>query len=546
MSVILDLLAGYNCWECSILVVDDDLINLEVTKHYLEKVGFEVLTAQNGETCLETVRMVLPDLVLMDVRMPKIDGFEACRRMKAEASTQKIPVLFMTGDNETDSIVKGFQAGAADYLAKPIRVEELLARVIAQLRLRDMTEDLEQRVQERKEALLQLEEQHHKLKERDALLRQVIDLMPHHISAKDKTGKFLLVNQAHAEFFGLTVDELVGKNLRDLPLKPEELEQVQENDRKVIESGKRQVIPEAFITDQDQKTHVMQINKIPLNLYGVETALSVSVDMTELKDTQSQMVQSEKMASLGILVGGVAHEINNPVNFVQGGIQNVAIHLKELKDFIFEIAGENASNQLLQSFEERFAKLSVFFETILSGSARIQTIVSDLNTFSRLDEADKKAVHILGNIESTLRLIKPKYESCVAFVYDFKADPQVECWPTQLNQVFMNIIVNACQAIIKKQQQTQDKSLGQLTISTELEEPPEGAILAIRFQDTGSGMSRKVQEKVFEPFYSTRPVGEGAGLGMSIAYEIVEKHQGSLTVQSVVNEGSTFTVRLPT
>ena len=247
------------------------------------------------------------------------------------------------------------------------------------------------------------------------------------------------------------------------------------------------------------------------------------------------------MAGLGTLVAGVAHEINNPVNFVHNGTQNIETHLQELKYFIFQIAGDDASETLKQNFEKRFENLFKFLNTISNGSTRIKAIVDDLRTFSRLDEADKKAVHIVEGIESSLRLVQSEYKHRIKFICDFQSDPKIECWPAQLNQVFMNIMVNACQSIDARQKQATDKTVGSLTIHTEIQEEQ----LVIQFQDTGCGMSKEVQEKMFEPFYTTKPVGEGTGLGMSISYGIIEKHQGSIVVESVLNAGTTITVLLP-
>ena len=147
----------------------------------------------------------------------------------------------------------------------------------------------------------------------------------------------------------------------------------------------------------------------------------------------------------------------------------------------------------------------------------------------------------MEGIESSLRLVEAEYKRRVEFICDFQANPPIECWPAQLNQVFMNIMVNACQAIVAKQKQTADESSGTLTIHTEIQENQ----VAIRFQDTGCGMPQETQEKMFEPFYTTKPVGEGTGLGMSISYGIIEKHQGRIIVDSVINVGTTIRIILP-
>jgi two-component system NtrC family sensor kinase len=268
---------------------------------------------------------------------------------------------------------------------------------------------------------------------------------------------------------------------------------------------------------------------------------SLEESMGHLKKTQSQLVQSEKMAGLGTLVAGVAHEINNPVNFVNSCSQSLEERTQELKTLINELMGEKPDQEIIQMFEEKFTPIFKNLSAILDGSQRIKTIVTELRTFSRLDEAEQKRVKVLEGLRSTINLIKTQYRDQVEFVYDFQADPELECWPAQLNQVFMNMIVNACQAIISKQKQTGDKISGKLTVSTQLQDQS----LAVRFQDTGCGIPKEIQSKLFEPFFTTKDVGEGTGMGLSISFGIVEKHRGKIMFESTVGKGTIFIILLP-
>lgn len=272
-----------------------------------------------------------------------------------------------------------------------------------------------------------------------------------------------------------------------------------------------------------------------------ETIQQLNNQHSKLQQAQTQLVQSEKLASLGTLVAGVAHEINNPVNFIHNGSQNVETHLKELRSYVFEIAGEDASEPMKQSFENRFNGLFKFLQTIISGSVRIKSIVADLRMFSRLEEAEKKTTRIVEGIGSTIRLVKTEYKQAVEFITDFQANPELECWPAQLNQVFMNILVNGCQSIRSKQQLMNDESQGTITIRTLTTDNQ----LEIEIHDTGCGMPKEVLNRLFEPFFTTKPVGEGTGLGMSVTYGIIEKHQGKISVESQEGKGTTVTLLLP-
>ncbi len=264
----------------------------------------------------------------------------------------------------------------------------------------------------------------------------------------------------------------------------------------------------------------------------------------DLKRTQTQLVHSEKMAGLGQLIAGIAHEINNPTNFVTMNTSTLEKELRAHQEFLTQLLAEEP--ELLEHLEQQFEKFTQTLLDIQEGSSRIQTIVADLRTFSRLDEAEEKQANVVDGIRSTLRLITTQYKKTVQFVCNFTVEPQIKCHPAQLNQVFMNIMVNGCQAIGKTQVTGQHTSPGTLTIETFLA-PPEANSqwLGIRFTDTGCGMSETIQQRVFEPFYTTKPVGEGTGMGLSISYSIIEKHQGKIQVQSREGQGTTFTILLP-
>ncbi len=261
----------------------------------------------------------------------------------------------------------------------------------------------------------------------------------------------------------------------------------------------------------------------------------------QLKETQAQLVQSEKMASLGVLVAGVAHEINNPTNFVHNGAHNLKSFLDQLHTFIYKLAGDDVSPAIRSALEERFFPLHQNLEAIFDGTERIQTIVQDLRTFSRLDEAERKEASVVAGLKSTITLVRSNFKKQVEFVCDFQTDPLILCWPAQLNQLFLNLAVNGCQAILEKQQHSELPFVGQMKVSTFLKDHE----LGIRIQDNGCGMSQDVQKRIFEPFFTTKRIGEGTGLGLSISYGILEKHQGRVEIESVLGSGTTFMIWLP-
>ncbi len=267
----------------------------------------------------------------------------------------------------------------------------------------------------------------------------------------------------------------------------------------------------------------------------------LSESLRHLKVTQAELVQSKKMAGLGTLVAGIAHEINNPVNFLSLGSELLNQELTRFKQLLLEsLVGEN-EHEIISIFEQRFDHFFQTLNSIREGSVRVKTIVQDLRTFTKLDETEKQISHVVECLQTTLHLIETQYKDHIDFVCDFHDNPAFECYPAQLNQVFMNILMNACQSIEQKQQQVLEFQQGTITIRTLLIQNE----LKISFQDNGMGMAEEVRQKIFEPFFTTKAVGMGTGLGMSISYGIVEKHQGRIDIESEPGQGTTVHLLFP-
>lgn len=271
-----------------------------------------------------------------------------------------------------------------------------------------------------------------------------------------------------------------------------------------------------------------------------ETLIKIEEQHNKLKTTQSKLVHSEKMASLGTLVAGVAHEINNPVNYTYLSSKMLNSDLDKFKKELLYLLDET-DTETMSFFEGYFTRFSDSINNILEGSNQVKTIVQDLRLFSRLDEAIKKEIYVSEALKTIIRLVKTEYTKQIHFTTDFRTDGKIECYPSQLNQVFLNIIVNGCQAIIRRHKELKDKTMGSMNIS--LLDNHKGILII--FSDNGCGMNDEVRSKIFEPFFTTKPIGQGTGLGMSISYGIVEKHNGNIKVESQVGEGSTITIFLP-
>ena len=278
--------------------------------------------------------------------------------------------------------------------------------------------------------------------------------------------------------------------------------------------------------------------------------------LLELQSTQTQLIQSEKMSSLGQMVAGIAHEINNPVGFVYGNIAPCREYTQDLLQLI-ELYQNYYSHppeeiqELIEAVDLDFIKTDILrlLGSMHEGTRRIREIVLSLRNFSRLDESEFKQVDIHTGIDSTLMLLqnrlksKPGY-SGVEVIKDYAELPLIQCYPSQLNQVLMNILVNAIDAIDSQIKNQEGHKNAQIHILTKV--LPSGWI-AINISDNGPGIPEKIRSKLFDPFFTTKDVGKGTGLGLSISYQIiVEKHHGKLYCQSTPEKGTSFTIEIPT
>jgi two-component system, NtrC family, sensor kinase len=418
----------------AVLIVDDNPTNLSVLSESLSNAGFRVAVATDGESALKQIKYRQPELILLDVMMPGIDGFETCRRLKADPLTHDIPIIFMTALADTENKVRGLSLGAVDYITKPFQQDEALARVKAHSQLRSFAKTL-------------------------------------------------------------------GEQNQQLTTQKAELSEA----------------------------------------------------LNQLQKTQTQMLQTEKMSSLGQLVAGVAHEINNPVTFISGNLIPTRDYVQDLFKVIrlyqkhYPHPADEIQTELeaidLNFVAEDLPKLLISMKT---GADRIRKIVLSLRNFSRLDESECKAVDIHEGIDNTLMILghrlslKPNRPE-IQVVREYGNLPQVDCHVGELNQVYMNILSNAIDAL--EPSLNHSIECPKIRIWTELNESQQ---IVIHIIDNGIGIPQEIQPRIFDPFFTTKPIGQGTGMGLSTSYQIVEQqHGGSLTCVSTPQHGTELMIKLP-
>ncbi len=396
----------------TVLIVDDSPDNLRVLSATLSESNYDIRCAKSGTMALKAIaKGELPDVILLDIQMPDIDGYEVCEQLKSNARTQHVPIIFISALDTVIDKVKAFSVGGADYITKPFQMEEVIARVQNQLKL---------------------------------------------------------------------------------------------------------------------------------------------------QAAKAQLAQSEKMASLGQLVAGIAHEINNPIGFVQGNVDFIERYVQDVLTLLEAYSQicpdppdsvKAIAHQIdLDLIREDLPKA---IRSIKLGTERVISIVTSLRNFSRLDESAYKRANIHDGIEGTLLILdsrlKPSGDAPrIELIKDFASIEAIDCFPGSLNQVFMNLLANAIDAVDHRRRQANSTKVSDYRPQIRVATRQSKLETVVRIRDNGSGMSDRVKARLFTPFFTTKPVGSGTGLGLSISYQIIhEQHQGQLRCESEEGVGTEFTIVLP-
>jgi signal transduction histidine kinase/DNA-binding response OmpR family regulator len=524
-----------------VLVVDDHIPAVGMLTRLLEREGYEVISAYDGEQALEICQHIIPNLILLDVMMPKLSGFEVLEILRDTERTENIPTILITAKNTPDDIEHGLQMGADDYIAKPFNPRELLARAKSKIDARRLKEELESKTQDI-EALLRLSEElkHHLNVDEllELILYLVLDLLPgeaailYRIDENQEVISSLMSTKngtLNAPKISMKViDDLLSGEASSSLWTPEDsvnhytngilcklesngvvhgilgichIVPYSENHFRLFEGISRQAtLAITNATLYEEKTN-----------YATHLEIRVEERTQELRSAQQLLIRSEKLASIGRLSAGIAHEINNP-------LFPLRINLKHM----------------LEDIEDGLQVTKRDVEETLKSVERISRIVRQLLEFTGKDNSNQPDIENinLNNVVDNVISLSKKYleHSQVNIKVDLPILPSIYGNRDQIEQVFLNITLNAKAAMPQG---------GDLTIVGWVEDNE----TVLVFSDNGIGIHETIIDKIFEPFISTKE--DGTGLGLFISYSIIENHQGTIDVASKLGEGAIFTVRLP-
>ncbi len=526
----------------SILLVDDNPDNLRLLIALLTQEGYQVRPSTQGAQAVAAAQLELPDLVLLDIKMPGMDGYEVCKQLKADRRTHAVPVIFLTVLNDVVDIVKGFELGGIDYITKPVRRGELLSRLESHLQVRSLQKQLTQQKQ---------------------FLRNIYDSVEASISVIDVLANGQLrisaVNQTALECSGMMRQELEGVDLYSIF--PADM--IERNHIACIKQG-ISITNEEFIRFKNRTLWVLTTHTPIRNEQGdIIRLIGTNIDITErkkaqlqleeqtqqlsktletLKSTQQELIRTAKMAALGNLVAGVAHEINTPVGTA---VMTASTLENASRKLIAEVEQDSLKRSSLNSYLEVATECSCL---IVSNLQRAGQLIHSFKQVA-VDQSSlqKRTFALKPYLREVISNLKPKLKQTphhISLVGD--EDIAICSYPGAIAQVITNLIINSLTHAYP------NGNSGHLRLSihfqpenTQPDSQPTG--IQLRYSDDGCGISPDHQNRIFEPFFTTARSRGGSGLGLHLVYNLVtQKLEGHIDFVSKLERGTAFTITLPT
>lgn len=560
-----------------LLVIEDSPTQAEELQFILESAGFEVEAASDGRKGLDQFMASRFDAVISDILMPRMSGYEFCRAAKAMPETRGIPVMLLTTlSDPLMDIIQGLECGADHFISKPYEAAALVARVESMLRskrVRDearlkigievsllgknftISADKEQilgmlistfedivlanrelraREVELAVAKAKIEDYAKKLEGRVQISEEKYRSLMEHandaIFVIDAHGTTLEINRQAEQLLGGPSADIIGRPYHEFVI-PAERDYAAAQFQKILLQG-HATISDLRLERQDGSFVFADFSASLVHTNGRHIVLAIARDMTERKRLQRQVLQNEKLASVGTLAAGIAHEINNPTAVL---LANMGV----ARDYAGNVrATWLAGHPLSAELERSTAEFEEVVRDCTHAGERIRDIVRDLKGFAYIDDGDVGLVNVNERLDMTLRMAFHEIRYRARIEKAFSEDlPDIVASPGRLSQVFLNLIVNAAQSLDEGKVDE-----NKISLTTRFED----GRIRIDIADTGKGIPEETLLEMFDPFFTTKPVGAGTGLGLSICQDIVKKHNGEIRVESAIGRGTTFSIYLPT
>ncbi len=494
----------------ALIVLADDNADMRDYLARLLGVAYEVEAVSNGLQALDAILKRRPALVLSDLMMPVMDGLQLLIELRRNPDTSTIPIVLLSARDGEESSIASLQAGADDYLIKPFSAQQLLARVGAHIRLARLREEAESAI-----------------RQKEARLAQILEAVPEGILEVDLEGRILLVNEAAETMFGYSREEFLNLNIDALVPDAQRgghaqhrVDYAQKPKRRPMGSGL-----ELSARKKDGSVFPVEVSLSPNRSEGTLKTIVLVRDITErrkaeaqLEAHRAQLVSSARLAALGTMAGGVAHEINNPLSIIHASASDLLHGIKEEAYAPLEIVVRNG-------------------ERIQQAANRIGKIIKSMRYLAREGAQDRLCpVPVARIVKATLEVCKERFTNHSINVFLPSVDPAlcVACREVQIAQVLLNLLQNAFDAVVEQ--------AGEKWIRFEVTVQDGSVVFSI--VDSGPGIPLKLKTRIMSPFFTTKEVGKGAGLGLSLSQAIIEEHGGKLELTE--ESGHTcFSFRLP-
>lgn len=546
-----------------ILIVDDKLPNLRALSIMLSQHGYHVRGAPNGPTAMMIVQTRPPDLILLDINMPGMNGYEVCRQLKASTTTADVPIIFISALDALDDKVTAFAAGGVDYITKPFQIEEVLARVETHLSLhflkkrlvtqnsqlqkeiaereeaenalQQMNETLEEQVNQRSLELTQInnellaeirqrQQKEKELLESEERFRNTFEQAAVGISHTAPNGRILRINQRFCDILGYSPDEMLNLHYQEFTYPDDLAKDVALAQQVLAGEISTYSLEKRYFRKSGELIWVhLTVSAVRGEDGRVKYFIAVIEDISERKQMEDAMRRTQKLESLGVLAGGIAHDFNNLLTAI----------MAETSLALLKVQPDSPARPNIQQ--------------IMRVAERSAQLTHQLLAYSGKGHFEKKPLNLNTLIEDNFSLLEATLPKSVLLQADLAPElPAIEADAGQIQQVVMNLIINAAEAYEGQggsvDVQTTVCTLAEKTIIASKTLAP-GAYILFTIADTGKGMEEDVLARIFDPFFTTKSAGRG--LGLAAVQGIIYDHQGEIVVFSAPDQGTTFQVYFP-